>query len=29
LTSMGQFIDIEEALMEETENLIDKLGFGD
>jgi hypothetical protein len=22
---MGQFIDIEEALMEETENLIDKL----
>jgi len=26
---MGQFIDIEEALMEETENLIDKLGFGD
>jgi len=26
---MGQFMDMEEALMEENENLIDKLGFGD
>jgi hypothetical protein len=27
LTSMGQFMDMEETLMKENENLIDKLGF--
>ncbi len=27
LTSMGQFMDMEEALMEENEDLIDKVGL--